>query len=140
MTRFTSGDAMRGPGPQVVAADALEGDRIVNRRGEDLGTIEEIVIDVQRGMAAYALVSPADRAGGHLFAIPWNALSLDAERRCFELDLDPARFAGAPGFDADHRPSMEDRRWAAQVHGFYGVPPYWESARRLAADPVPVRA
>ena len=111
----------------VVAADALEGDRVLNPAGEELGTIEEIMIDVQRGTVAYALLSSGG-AGDRLFAVPWRALRLDAERRCFVLDADRGRLEDAPGFDKDHWPSMTDDRWAAEVHDFYGVPPYWLGA------------
>ena len=108
------------------AAESLEGERVVSARGEELGTIEEIMIDVQRGTVAYAVVSCAG-PGDRLFAIPWRALKLDAARHCFVLDTDRERFADAPGFDKDHWPSMSDERWAAEVHRFYGVRPYWDA-------------
>ena len=123
----------RGPGPQVMAADTLEGDKVVNRKGEDLGTIEDIMIDVQRGRVAYAVMSCGGflGLGDKLFAIPWSALTLDANRHCFVLDADRQRFEKAPGFDKDHWPSMADNSWATQVHDFYGVRPYWSDAGRM---------
>ena len=122
-----------GPGPEVMAADTLEGDKVLNRRGEDLGTIEDIMIDVQRGRVAYAVMSCGGflGMGDKLFAIPWNALTLDANRHCFVLDADKERFEKAPGFDKDHWPSMADNSWANQVHDFYGVRPYWSEGARL---------
>jgi len=122
-----------GPGPEVMAADTLEGDKVVNARGEDLGTIEDIMIDVQRGRVAYAVMSCGGFAGlgEKLFAIPWNALTLDANRHCFVLDADRERFDKAPGFDKHHWPSMADDSWATQVHEFYGVRPYWTDVSRL---------
>ena len=122
-----------GPGPEVMAADTLQGDKVVNRRNEDLGTIEDIMIDVQRGRVAYAVMSCGGflGMGDKLFAIPWNALSLDANRHCFVLDADRERFEKAPGFDKDHWPSMADNSWANQVHDFYGVRPYWSEGARL---------
>lgn len=120
-------DNRTGPGPEIMAADTLEGDRVVNNRNQDLGAIVDIMIDVQRGTVAYAVMSCGGflGIGDKLFAIPWNALTLDADRHCFVLDADPDRFRSAPGFDKDHWPSMADDRWAAEVHEFYGVTPYW---------------
>ena len=122
----------------VVAADALEGGRVVNRAGEELGTIEEIMIDVQRGRVAYAVMSCGGfmDVGDRFFAIPWSALTLDASRHCFVLDAERSRFQRAPGFDKDHWPSMADDRWATEVHDFYGVRPYWDarSAGGIAGD------
>lgn len=114
----------RGAGPVVVAADTLEGERVVNPRGEELGTVEEIMVDVQRGTVAYAVVSCGlPGPGEKLLAIPWHALRLDAGRHCFVLDVARERLREAPGFDRDHWPPMADDRWAAAVHDFYGVAP-----------------
>ena len=102
----------RGPGPQVMAADTLEGDTVVNREGEDLGEIQDIMIDVPSGRVAYAVLSfggflsystrpywetrRTSYSGPHiggtvmgdkLFAIPWSALTLDADNNRFILDV-----------------------------------------------------
>ena len=119
--------------PQVLAADALEGDRVVNRAGEELGTIEEVMIDLERGTVAYVVVSCAG-PGERLVAVPWTALTIESERRCFVLDADRARLDRAPAFERDRWPAMADERWAAQVHAFYGVAPYWD---RRSGGPVP---
>ena len=132
--RIVGGEASTsGPGPEVMAADTLEGDKVVNAKGEDLGTIEDIMIDVQRGRVAYAVMSCGGflGLGEKLFAIPWSALVLDANRHCFVLDADRERFEKAPGFDKHHWPSMADDSWATQVHDFYGVRPYWSDVSRL---------
>jgi sporulation protein YlmC with PRC-barrel domain len=117
-----------GPGPQVMASDTLRGDRVVNLQGEDLGEIQDIMIDVPRGRVAYAVLSFGGflGIGDKLFAIPWNALTLDANRHCFVLDTDTEKLKHAPGFDKDHWPSMADPSWAADVHSFYNRRPYWE--------------
>ena len=125
-------DNTSGPGPEVMASDTLEGDRVVNHKGDDLGTIQDIMIDVQRGRVAYAVMSCGGvlGMGEKLFAIPWNALTLDADRKCFMLDADKERFEKAPGFDKDHWPSMADNEWANRMHDFYGVRPYWNDIYR----------
>lgn len=125
-------DNTSGPGPEVMAADTLEGDRVMNRQDESLGTIEDIMIDVQRGCVAYAVMSAGGflGLGDKLLAIPWNALTLDADRKCFVLDAERERIQQAPGFDKDHWPSMGDSQWANGVHDFYGVRPYWSDISR----------
>lgn len=127
-------DDASGPGPEVMAAETLEGDRVLNLRGEQLGTIEDIMIDVQRGTVAYAVMACGGflGIGDKLFAIPWSALTLDADRKCFVLDADRERFESAPGFDKDHWPAMADDAWAEKVHDFYGVTPYWRSSGTVA--------
>ena len=117
-----------GPGPRLMTASTLEGDNIVNRQGETLGELEEIMLDVQSGRIAYAVMSTGGflGIGDKLFAIPWSALTMDPENHCFILDADQARLENAPGFDKDHWPSMADTTWATQVHSYYGQRPYWE--------------
>ncbi|MBS1189722.1 MAG: hypothetical protein H6R10_1514 [Rhodocyclaceae bacterium] len=116
-----------GPGPEIMAADTLEGDDVVNTRGEDLGNIKDIMIDVPSGRVAYAVLSSGGflGLGDKLFAIPWSALTLDADRKCFILDVEKDHLKNAPGFDKDHWPSMADPTWANEVHSFYGQKGYW---------------
>ncbi len=117
-----------GPGPRIMSASTLEGDEVVNRQGEKLGELEEIMIDVTTGRIAYAVLSTGGflGIGDKLFAVPWRALTLDPENHCFILDVDKQRLEQAPGFDKDHWPTMADQSWAEHVHGYYGQRPYWE--------------
>ena len=62
--------------------------------------------------------------GGKWFAAPWQSLTLDADNRCFILDMEQERLKSAPGFDKDDWPSMADEQWAASVHSFYGQEPH----------------
>lgn len=117
-----------GPGPTLMTSDSLTGDSVVNAVGEDLGKIEAIMLDVPRGRVAYAVLSFGGflGLGDKLFAIPWEALTLDAERECFILDIEKDRLKNAPGFDKDHWPAMADLQWASNIHTYYGSRPYWE--------------
>jgi sporulation protein YlmC with PRC-barrel domain len=123
-------DEARGPGPQVMAAGTLQGNRVVNSRDEHLGKIEDIMIDVPSGRMAYAVLSFGGMLGfgDKLFAIPWSALTLDADRERFVLNVDKERLEHAPGFDKDDWPSMADPTWASEIYAYYNQRPYWESA------------
>jgi sporulation protein YlmC with PRC-barrel domain len=118
----------QGPGPEVLSADTLSGDDVVNDAGENLGEIRDIMIDVPSGRVAYAVLSFGGflGMGNKLFAIPWQALQLDADNKRFILDMDKERLETAPGFDKDQWPSMADNEWARDVHEYYGQRPYWE--------------
>ena len=130
--RYRSGDdywndASNGPGPQVMAADTLTGNDVRNDANEKLGNITDIMLDVPTGRVAYAVMSVGGvlGVGNKLFAIPWSAMQLDTENKCFRLNVVKERFDEAPGFDKDHWPSMADQRWAEDVHSFYHARPYW---------------
>ena len=121
------------PGPFVMSCDMLEGDNVVNGAGEDLGTLEHIVLDIPNGRIAYAVVAHGGvfGIGERLFAIPWSAFTFDADRQCFVLHVDRSRLERAPAFDRDHWPSMADTDWARHIHDYYDVRPYWQGPRSL---------
>ena len=126
-----------GPGPEVMDATTLIGDTVVNGSGDDLGKIEAIMLDVLGGRIAYAVLSFGGflGMGDKLFAIPWSALTLDADEKCFVLDVPKERLENAPGFDKDHWPSMADPTWATQLHTYYGAQPYWDDQLTPPRDP-----
>lgn len=111
-----------------MSAGALTGDRVVDMHNNELGRIEEIMLDVPSGRIAYAVMSCARLSGmgERLFAIPWQALTLDAGRECFKLEIDRDALEKAPDFNQDHWPSMADPQWAVSIHAYYGRRPYWE--------------
>ncbi len=117
-----------GPGPYIMSAESLEGDKVVNPEGENLGEIETIMLDVPNGRIAYAVLSFGGvfGIGEKLFAIPWEALILDADEKRFILDIDMEQLKEAPGFDRDHWPAMSDNSWATSVHNYYKTQPYWQ--------------
>ena len=126
-----------GPGPEVMDAGTLIGDSVVNADDEDLGKVEAIMLDVQSGRIAYAVLSFGGflGMGTKLFAIPWSALALDTEEKRFILDVPKEKLENAPGFDKDHWPAMADQSWARELHSYYDVTPYWESESASGRDP-----
>ena len=114
--------------PNVLAADTLTGDKVVNHQKEDLGKIEHLMIDLTNGRIAYAVLSFGGflGMGDKLFAIPWSALKVDTVEKQFILNLDKEVLKSAPGFDKDHWPNMADLNWANGVFKFYGTKPYWD--------------
>ncbi|MCW7536308.1 PRC-barrel domain-containing protein [Aquabacterium sp. A7-Y] len=117
-----------GPGPRLMTADTLTGDKVVNRQDETLGTISDIMLDVPRGRIAYAVMTSGGflGLGDKLFAIPWSALTLDTDRKCFVLDADKSLFSNAEGFDKDHWPNAADISWHQNLHTLYKSRPFWE--------------
>ncbi len=112
----------------VMSASTLNGDSVVNSKGEDLGKIEEIMIHVPSGKIAYAVLSFGGflGLGDKLFAIPWEALKLDEDNHRFVLDVDKEKMERAPGFDKDRWPDMADPTWSSEIYRYYGYQePTW---------------
>lgn len=113
---------------RILSANTLEGDRVKNSAGEDLGKIDEIMIDIPSGRVAYAVLSFGGvlGIGNKLFAVPWSILSVDEDEECFVLEMDQRTLQTAPGFDKDDWPDMADVTWGSEIFKHYGITPYWE--------------
>ena len=57
-------------------AGDVAGTQVRNPEGEDIGEIEDVVIDLDSGNIAYAVLCFHTWFNDKLFAIPWNELSL----------------------------------------------------------------
>ncbi|MHC1755663.1 MAG: PRC-barrel domain-containing protein [Methanosarcina sp.] len=118
----------RRDNPEFLSASTIKGDKIVNRDGEDLGKIEELMIDLQDGRVAYAVLSFGGflGMGNKLFAIPWQAFKLKLHDHAFILDIDKEVLEKAEGFDKDNWP-LTNREWLSRNYTYYGYQPYWQT-------------
>jgi len=118
-------DLRHGPGPDLMGANTLIGNDVYNHKGEDLGGIKEIMLDMRSGKVGYAVLSFGGflGMGEKLFAVPWYALSLDTKNKRFTLNVEKERLKDAPGFDKDKWPNMADQSWEKAIHAFYGTKP-----------------
>jgi sporulation protein YlmC with PRC-barrel domain len=112
-----------GPGPALMGADTLLGEDVVNTEEDSLGDIKEIMIDMRTGQVAYAVLAFHRMLGmgEKLFAVPWQAMALDTDKKRFVVNIDKDRLKSAPGFNPDAWPDMDDVNWAAQINTFYGT-------------------
>ncbi len=135
-SKSISRDDIRDGVVRVLSARILTGDRVRNAAGEDLGKVEEIMLDVPRGRIAYAVLSFGGFLGisNKLFAVPWSALRLNAAEHEFILDVSRETLQSAPGFDKSNWPDMADPAFGADVHSHYGAPVYWEHRTTDAGD------
>jgi sporulation protein YlmC with PRC-barrel domain len=113
---------------RVLAASTLEGDSVRNSAGDNLGKVDEIMIDIPSGQVAYVVLSFGGvlGMGDKLFAVPWSALRVDEDEKCFILDVSKSTLESAPGFDKDNWPDMANTAWGTEVYAHYGATPYWE--------------
>lgn len=111
-----------------VKASSIIGTNVVNPNGDNLGDIKEVVIDPRTGRVAYSVVSFGGflGMGEKLFAIPFSSFKYNATSNDYVLDVSKERLKEAPGFDADHWPSMADEKWNRDVYKYYDRSPYWE--------------
>lgn len=112
-----------GLSPQLMGANTLIGSDVYSQNDEDLGDIKEIMLDISSGKVCYAVLSYGGflGLGEKLFAVPWQALTLDTKNKRYILNVDSSKLDSAPGFDKNRWPNMSDETWANSVHSYYGT-------------------
>jgi len=96
---------------QVSRASKIIGTKVKNSKGENLGDIKDLVINPENGQVVYGVVSFGGilGMGDKLFAIPWDALVWNLDKKYYILDLDKDTLKKAPGFDKKHWPDSSDK-------------------------------
>lgn len=102
------------------ASRDLIGSPVTNPQHENLGKVEDLMIEPGSGRVAYGVLSFGGflGMGDKLFAIPWNAMTYDRGRKTFLLNVNKESLKNAPGFDKSNWPNMSDPGWGTEVHTF----------------------
>jgi sporulation protein YlmC with PRC-barrel domain len=121
---------MKSKYPHLLSSSSICSDSVKNAAGENLGKIEDLMIDLNSGRIAFAVLSFGGflKMGNKLFAIPWEALKIDTVKKEFVLHVDKSRLEKATGFDKDNWPNMADPTFGSAVYQHYGYKPYWDEA------------
>ena len=121
--------------PLFLTARTINGDKVINTAKEHLGKIEDLMIDLENGRVAYAVLSFGGFLGfgNKLFAVPWEALSVRPHEHAFALDVSKEILEKAEGFDMDDWPvtceqlATSTREWLTNIYTCYGCKPYWQT-------------
>jgi len=121
---------------RVHAVSALKGARVHNFAGEDLGKVDDFVMDFDSGRVAYVVVAVGGflGMGDRLFPVPWDLFTTRTEDHEFFLDVEKQMLLDAPAFDRSNWPDMGDQAWAAELTAHYSQKPYWNSDITEAGD------
>lgn len=105
-----------------LSSSTLCHNHVYNHKDEKLGKVQEFVIALPHGGVLYAIMSSGGfmGVGEKLLAIPWQALTLDRERKCFVLPLSLERLQSAPSFESNHWPDMSDPEWRQELSEYFG--------------------
>ena len=130
--RVETGAATMAHSDRIVRAKDLTGLSVYNADDENLGKIEDLVIDPAAGTICYAVLSFGRvlGIGDKYFAVPWRKLSFVPkgqtssgtlkEDHC-RLDVSKDALKNAPGFDKQNWPNFADRSWSMTIDQFYGT-------------------
>ncbi len=91
---------------RYLTATSIKGDKVHDTDDKVMGSIEDIMIDLLSGKIDYIIVE----FGGFLgigvkyFAIPFNMLEVNPEKKIFVFKGNKEMLEKAPGFDMSHWP------------------------------------
>ena len=115
----------------LIASSRVEGVTILNRDGQKLGRIDDIMIDKASGNAAYALMSFDGflGVGERFYPVPWSLLTYDTEKDAYVVPLTRADIE--KGRSVADREIADEIQWREAVHDYYRAAPYWLSPRTM---------
>ncbi len=123
-------------------ARELKGANIKNMADDDLGEIEEIVLDMHDGFVAYTVLS----AGGVLglgekhYALPWQVTEFsrnDDKDLVVRSKLTKTQLSKAPEYDAKNWNKMRSSSWVDEISRYYAVDPYFSGTTPASAHKNP---
>ena len=113
----------------VVPASEIIGETVANLQGENVGKIQELVIDAGKNRVVYAVLSFGGFMGmrNKLFAIPWEAFEFSETEKKLILNVDREKLEAAPGFEkGDKWPDFKDTLWGESIYNYYNYAPPWK--------------
>lgn len=114
----------RHPGPhELHTAATLRGRPVESPIGENLGRVDDLVIDPRSGRVVFVLLTSGGFAGmgAQLKPAPPTALSqATAKRGVLALTLEPKRWNGAPVIEKEHLSQLETPAQVRAIYNYYG--------------------
>ncbi|HAR32753.1 MAG TPA: photosystem reaction center subunit H [Desulfobacter sp.] len=113
----------------VVSASKIIGETVVNRQSENVGKIDELVIDAKKNRIMYVVLSFGGfmGMGNKLFAMPWEAFEFSVTENKLILNVDKEKLKAAPGFEkGDEWPDFKDKLWGEGIYTYYNYTPPWK--------------
>jgi sporulation protein YlmC with PRC-barrel domain len=106
----------------------IVGEDIYNLAGEEIGEVEDLVVDAKDGKVRYAAVTYGGflGIGEKMFAVPWEAFRAkadpdEADELHLYLDVSQQTLEGMEGFDEDNWPNFADRTFTEDLDKRYKV-------------------
>ncbi|MEX1041580.1 MAG: PRC-barrel domain-containing protein [Pirellulaceae bacterium] len=104
---------------KAARASIVTGMTVRNVQGKDLGTINDLMVDLKEGKVVYAALTRGGLAGvgSSYYAIDWKLFEFKQHEDgdYLLLRIDDNAFENAEGFDTDNWPAQADQRWTTSA-------------------------
>ncbi|MFA5516985.1 MAG: PRC-barrel domain-containing protein [Desulfuromonadales bacterium] len=116
---------------QFQAVDSFDDMKIQNQQGQQLGEVDEILVDMNQGRLAFVVLSGGGAlgVGEDKYIVPWQMISMGTQQEGLVVNvesLDQLR----PVPQGEEIEQALDRQSGREIFQFYGISPYWEEGGR----------
>ena len=115
---------------EQTASDII-GKKVRNAQDEDLGKVQDLVINLDSGRAPYAIISHGGTfgAGRTKTAVPLSSLKTSPDGKSLMLMATKEQLAAAARTPSGAWSSAQNAEWARSVDGYYGEPSDYSADR-----------
>lgn len=107
----------------ALSASSIAGTTVLNPAMETIGSIEDLMVDLETGEINYAVLSVDTgflNMGSKYFAIPLEEFDFKPTSKEAMLSIDKERLENSPGFDKDNWPTGAQHDFVNEVFSYYG--------------------
>jgi len=117
----------KGTAPQTTASSndgipvsTLKGADVKSKNGDDLGKLEDMILDRRTGQITFAIVGKGG-FGDELHPVPWQGVQINSEKQV-TLNVDKQKMQSAPTISADYS-ELNNPDAVIVIYQFYQVEP-----------------
>ena len=103
--------------------DDIKGKDVHDTKGEEIGVVEAVAVDTDKGSIAYVVMSHGGflGIGEKLVAVPWQQFRMTDKQDALVLAISKEKLDNAPGFDDENWPKMTDPQWREKIDTYYAA-------------------
>jgi PRC-barrel domain len=103
------------------------GTKVKNRYNEDLGKVEEVLIDATNNRIGYLILSFCGflGMGERRYAVPWKAMQHDNELNAYVLNVTHDQIRQVASVNEETRPAFTDVDGKRKAHVYCELPHFW---------------
>ena len=107
---------------KLIAADKVQGTTLYNKAGDDIGKVDDVMIDKVSGKVAYAVIAFGGflGMGAQRRALPWSVLSYDTNLDGYVSSATDDVLRNSPDIE-----DYADPQSGQRLYEYYGVSPFW---------------
>lgn len=108
---------------QLISSDKVEGTTVYDRRGGNLGSIHNVMIDKKSGQVRYAVMSFGGflGIGADYHPLPWKELTYDTRLGGYVIDVTSEKLKAAPRYTEEELQAWDEPVYGRRITDYYAM-------------------